>query len=270
MMGRTHATSGAVAFLALMPVLRSAGVEVDGVGVVVCAVTAAGAAMAADLDHHSASAARALGPITGAVARVVGLLSGGHRNGTHSLVGIGVSVLITLGVIWAGRVAVGLMLAFLAAIVLAALRVKLSQITVVHTILCLVAGVALAGLSIWSQVPTAALPWAVGIGMATHIAGDCLTEEGCPLLWPLGWRVSLLNLTTDGWVERLLIGPVLGLLSVVLIWNLTDPAVLGQQVEQVQAGLPGQLPTMLQIFGDSARTGITAIRDAWTEVWSAG
>lgn len=222
MMGRTHATSGAVAFLALVPPLRALGVDLGGAGVAAGAIAAAGAAMLPDLDHPQASIARALGPVTGLLARLTAAVSGGHRQGTHSLIGIAVAVALSCGMALIGGIAVGLELSFLAALALAALRVKFSKITVLHTIVCLAAGVVLTGLSIWNQVPPAVLPIAVGIGAAAHIAGDCLTEEGCPLLWPARWRVSLLPLSTHGLIERLVVGPALGVIAIVLVWQLSD------------------------------------------------
>ena len=55
------------------------------------------------------------------------------------------------------------------------------------------------------------LPAAVAVGVLAHIAGDMLTKEGCPLLYPF-WkkRFHVLSLTTEGPVERLFVGPALG------------------------------------------------------------
>lgn len=233
-MGRTHATSGAVAFLALVPPLRAAGVDLSGFGVAVGAVAAAGGAMLPDLDYPSASVAHAAGPFTGGIAALVGWLSGGHRHGTHSLAGIAAVVLAGCGLAWAGGIIAGLGLAFLAAIMLAALRLQLSRATCLHTLLCLAVGVALTALTVGDQIPTGMLPWALGIGAAAHVAGDCLTTQGCPLLWPAGWRLSLLNLSTHGPVERFLVGPALGVVAVILAWHLTDTAALTHHLDSIQ------------------------------------
>ena len=88
MLGRTHALSGADAVLALTPLLRDHGVTVDAWAVPVAAVTAAGAAVLPDFDHADATPARSLGPLTAGLAWCVGLVSGGHRNGTHSFLGL--------------------------------------------------------------------------------------------------------------------------------------------------------------------------------------
>lgn len=226
MMGRTHATSGAVAFLLLVPPLRWAGLDFEGVGVAVGALAAAGAAMLPDLDHPQATIAQALGPMTGLLARATAWLSGGHRHGTHSVLGVLAATTLSVVMMLIGGVAVGLESAFLAALALAAMQVKFSRVTLVHTALCLAAGVVVTSLSVWQQIPDPVLPLAVGIGGAAHIAGDCLTEEGCPLLWPMPWRVSLLHLKTEGLVERFVVGPLLGLSAAILIWKLSDQSAL--------------------------------------------
>lgn len=60
-------------------------------------------------------------------------------------------------------------------------------------------------------------------GIAAHIAGDCLTRDGCPLLWPLtSRRFHLLSIRTDSPTERLLIGPAFMLVALWLAWRLVD------------------------------------------------
>lgn len=222
-MGRTHATSGAVAFLVLVPAAGAAGFDVSGLAVATGAVAAAGAAMLPDLDHPQASVSQALGPLTRLMARGVSVVSGGHRCGTHSLLGVAVVAGVGVVVYRAGGIWLGLWLAFLAAITLAALRVRLSRVTVVHTVACLIVGAALASLSVWGAVPLRLVPWAVAVGAAVHVAGDCLTREGCPLLWPVSSRrVAVLQLRTEGPVERWVIGPGLAVVAVVSIWQLAD------------------------------------------------
>lgn len=235
MMGRTHATSGAVAFLLLVPPLRAMGVDLGGVGVGVGAVAAAGAAMIPDLDHPRASIARALGPVTGLLARITAKISGGHRHGTHSLIGLVITVALSVGVALVGGIAVGLELSFLAALASAAIQFKLTKSVVLHTVMCLIAGIVLTGLSIWHDIPVTVLPIAVGIGVAAHIAGDCLTEEGCPLLWPVRWRLSILPLRTEGVVERFVVGPGLAVVAAVLVWQLSDQTALTPFTEAFRA-----------------------------------
>ncbi|GAB2733115.1 metal-dependent hydrolase [Nocardioides pakistanensis] len=217
MMGRTHATSGAVAYLAALPVLTHYGVDVDPIAVVAGTVAAAGAAMLPDFDHQHATIAQALGPFTKALAQIIGAVSGGHRNGTHSLLGLGAFVYLSYWIGEAGGIALGLWLAFLFAVATAALRLEMTRATSLHYLISGVGGVALVSTSAFAHFPVDVIPWAVGIGVAAHIAGDMLTKEGCPLLWPISrQRFKVLMLTTEGFTERTIIGPGLGLLAVVL------------------------------------------------------
>jgi membrane-bound metal-dependent hydrolase YbcI (DUF457 family) len=217
MMGRTHATSGAVAYLTVLPVLTQAGVDVDPIAVIVGTVAAAGAAMLPDFDHQHATIAQALGPLSKALARIIGVVSGGHRTGTHSLLGLSAFVWVSL---WLGRlggIALGLWLAFLFAVATAALRLQMTRATSLHYVISALGGVALVSTSAIARFPTDVIPWAVGIGVAAHITGDMLTKGGCPLFWPF-WRhrFNVLRLTTEGFTERAIVGPVLGLVAIVL------------------------------------------------------
>jgi hypothetical protein len=67
---------------------------------------------------------------------------------------------------------------------------------------------------------------AVAVGMFVHCLGDSLTRAGCPWLWPLPIRGEtwyeirlprLLRFRTGGWVENLLIVPVLVVAGVLLL-----------------------------------------------------
>lgn len=92
MMGRTHALTGAAAFTAAaIPTGRV--VPLHPAEIVLGAVVTAGAAVLPDLDHPGAGVSRTFGPFTRAAARLVGWVSGGHRNGTHSLAGVAVAAL---------------------------------------------------------------------------------------------------------------------------------------------------------------------------------
>lgn len=103
MMGRTHAASGAAAFLALTPVLSWAGVDATTPTITVGMVAAAGAAMLPDLDHPQATISRALGPITRILSAATEAVSGGHRQATHSVLGVLVFTAFTWVLTLAGR-----------------------------------------------------------------------------------------------------------------------------------------------------------------------
>lgn len=218
-MGRTHATSGAVAYLAVAPLLPSwLGVHPGPVGLAVGTVAAAGAAMLPDLDHQHATVAQSLGPITKAAATVVGAVSGGHRNGTHSLLGLVAFTAAGWGLASLGGWALGAFLGFLLAIASAALHVEMAKMTIAHTVVCITGAIGLLVLAGTDRFPPLVVAPAVAIGTAAHIAGDMLTKEGCPLGWPLlRTRLKVWTLTTDGPVERLVVGPALGVAALVLL-----------------------------------------------------
>ena len=83
MLGHDHALSGALAFVAVAPLL-----PVSGTQLAVAATLTAGAGILPDLDEPGSTIARTFGFLTGAFAWIVHRLSGGHRKGTHSLLGL--------------------------------------------------------------------------------------------------------------------------------------------------------------------------------------
>lgn len=247
MMGRSHALSGWCAGLAVAPLIGLTSVA----EVVPFAAATAGYALVPDLDHPGASASRLLGPVTrmvsGAVRGFSGVLyrltkgprdeesTGKHRHATHTLVAA-----ILLGMLaaslgdrgkWAvlGVAVTGLVLAADALgdwIVLAVLAAAGWS----------VAGTPLPGTSTTDAVHAAVQTgltqiggWigvAVGLGMFVHCLGDSLTRSGCPWLWPLPIRGETwyelrlprpLRFSTDSWVERLVIAPLLLVAGVLLL-----------------------------------------------------
>lgn len=236
MMGRTHATSGAVAWMAAAPLMPTLlDVTPGPVGLAVGLVAAAGAAMLPDFDHHHATIAQSLGPVTKVIAAGVGAISGGHRNGTHSVLGLAVFTATAFGLATLGGWPLGIFLGFLFAIAAAALRVEMAKATIAHTIICVAAAVALLLLAGNDVFPPLVVAPAVAVGVAAHIVGDMLTKEGCPLAWPVSkLRLKVLTLTTDGPVERLVIGPALGVAALVLLaiqTGLLEPGGLTRLVE---------------------------------------
>src|SRR5207247_9469312 len=89
-----HAVSGARPCAALAPL-----VPVSGTQLAVAAVLTAGAGILPDLDEPGSTIARTFGFLTGTFAWIVHRISGGHRKGTHSLLGVG---LLTIAALWAG------------------------------------------------------------------------------------------------------------------------------------------------------------------------
>ena len=107
MMGPSHAACGAAAWVALtgtytvhladttLPVGLGL-MPVGDPGVITGALICAGAALLPDMDHPGGTVARSLPPLSTWLARGVSRLGGGHRRGTHSLVGLLVVVVLAL------------------------------------------------------------------------------------------------------------------------------------------------------------------------------
>lgn len=232
MMGRTHALTGLVAGLALTQ-LDPGLTAFDTI--TVAAVTA-GAALFPDLDHPQSIAANAAGPITRIPAAAITTVSGGHRHGTHSIIGI-VAVGALTGLVTvaastaAGAVVLGLWVAFLAALGSAAVMGRSRAGMIGHLTAFLLIGGLAASSAALTPPPPILLILATMTGAATHIAGDLLTDEGCPLLWPAPPRLALGLVTTDGLVERLLIGPAAFLAAAALAYPQLSPTLLPETVD---------------------------------------
>lgn len=192
-MGHGHAVMGAAGWVALTaPAPYGFGIgSMEPAHIVAGAVVTAGAALLPDADHHNGTIAHSLPPISKAITRFVGQVSGGHRHATHSLFG----ALVVFALAWA----------------LASLRIDLRwgiaddfQIGAWVLIVLMVSFAAKAlhlirgwrtAWSISITVATAAvyfapeqlwwLPLSVGYGAFLHVLGDWLTTQGSPWLWPL-------------------------------------------------------------------------------------
>jgi membrane-bound metal-dependent hydrolase YbcI (DUF457 family) len=194
MMGGHHAACGAAAWVAVTATspLTFGWYPVSHAGVATGALMCAGAALLPDADHHDGTIANSLPPVSHWVCRGVAAVSGGHRHGTHSILGVGVLTGIawllghwrlhtdTFGVIDVGA---GVLAVLLASYALKALRLVRGRA------LPWVASLALACLvAVFSPNHWTWLPLAVGLGCAVHVLGDLLTTDGVPLLWPVRRR----------------------------------------------------------------------------------
>jgi membrane-bound metal-dependent hydrolase YbcI (DUF457 family) len=187
-------------------------------------VAVGGFAMLPDLDTggvtarrgfprlHGSTVALMWGPLTSLLAELLGRLFGGHRNGSHSILGIAGTAVVTgaLSSTYAGRLfllalAIGLALEALAF----AIPGTLEELWPVNLLVSFGAAWWLLG------VPGAAddrfpqwLTAAVLVGSATHVIGDMLTVGGIPPLWPVSrTRVSLRLFRTGSVWERRLVAP---------------------------------------------------------------
>jgi membrane-bound metal-dependent hydrolase YbcI (DUF457 family) len=240
MLGHDHALSGALAFAAVAPLL-----PVGGIQLAVAATLTAGAGVLPDLDEPGSTIARTFGFLTGTFAWIVNRISGGHRKGTHSLLGIG---LLTIAALWAGSLQRGaaaslqhgeqwlyLLPAGLIMALLFSAGLRALYIGGHHGDLF---GIALAVLVLWQgwdlvevtawHVPVLAV--CVALGMVAHVAGDMLTHDGCPLLYPLsryefGLLPEPIRITTNKLAERWVISPLLLVGLAYFIYRDAAPAV---------------------------------------------
>lgn len=217
MKGTTHAISGVVTGLAAGSlVLHDAPAPLA----LLTGLTAA-YALAPDLDACHATEARSLGFVTEALAWCVRKISGGHRHGTHSLIGVaaftGAAWLACLyRHDWPGRIALFLILAAGFCAALDALRVGGHAGNL--------AALAGAAAMTWTGYGLALVPLAAALGAGTHIAGDCATRAGCPLAWPFSMRECHLTprplrFTTGKLAEHVIITPALCVALAVLAWH---------------------------------------------------
>lgn len=228
MMGPSHAACGAAAWVALTAdytiTLAGAAVPVGfgllpvgDAGVLTGALICAGAALLPDIDHSGGTVSRSLPPFSRWLARLVVGLAGGHRRGTHSLIGLGVFVLLAWlsqnvsipvgdalrwgalgpapdagpssareaaasslpGEVWPLAALLSVLLIAFAVKVLAFVPDRLSHANwAVGILLGTVVALHPPAHDLW-------FVYAVGLGCAVHMLGDMVTTQGIHLLWPL-------------------------------------------------------------------------------------
>jgi membrane-bound metal-dependent hydrolase YbcI (DUF457 family) len=248
MLGRDHALSGAVVFAALAPSLHVTAAHL-ATGVVLTA----GAGVLPDIDHPDSTISRSFGFLTEWFAWLVDRLSGGHRHGTHSLVGI---VVFTAGAYGAGLfqlsgpkalasghpafswhiVPATLIIALLYSSALRALRIGGHYgdlLGIAGALATCFTGADLIQLPVGSwHAPLLAI--ATALGCAAHIAGDELTHGGCPLFWPVSMHEfhllpRPLQITTAKLCETWIVFPLLIIGLGVAVWHATGhPLVIPQ------------------------------------------
>lgn len=252
MMGPAHSLSGAAAWLGVGAAAHAAGQPMPWPVLVVGALICAGAALAPDLDHKSATISRAFGPLSRVLCGVVDNISyavytatrsrfdarrsGGHRTLTHTwlwavLVGAGMSLLAVQGGRWAvlGILFVHMVLA-IEGLLWRAARVS-------SDVLVWLLGAAAAWIlaEVLDQPGNGAgwlftdpgqeylwLGLPILLGALVHDIGDALTVSGCPILWPIpiaGKRwypvgpPRSLRFRAGSWVELKVLMPVFMLLG---------------------------------------------------------
>lgn len=195
MMGHSHAVSGTLVAggAALVIPLGSLSVPELIAGIVLCT----GAALLPDIDHMNATATKSFGPFTRyLIYPLVHLIFGPHRWGTHSfafalIVGIGTQVAVISRDYLAGKIALVVILS----LVLGPL-VRFMKIRGIWDELACIA--IIGSLIFFTDVDLSIVPIAVMIGAWTHVMGDCMTDRGCPVLWPLSKKKFTLKIFTTG------------------------------------------------------------------------
>lgn len=217
MLGRAHLVVGAAGFIgAVVPLMDAAGYPMSPGEVACGTAVAAGAAMLPDLDHPQATVSRSLGPVSWMASRLVSRIAGGHRNGTHSLlacalVGLGMQALIDVSGenLWAVFAICFLCLSLVT-------RVLLDGHSAITTTILAGLGAA-ACLAVSPSFSWLAV--AVTSGYALHLAGDIVTPEGIPPLWPVSkTRVRFPMVATGGKREQL-VAICCGLLCAWAAWS---------------------------------------------------
>lgn len=208
--------------------------------------------------------------MTGLLSRVVFAVgAGGHRAGTHSLLGVAVAGILTWVAVRAGGVlAVGCVTVLLL-VGAAALGSRLpARALRAVGVAVVAAAVAAAGVAVGAlDVPVAAvvvtdvsqalegvrvglggvqldpapIAIAVALGWFAHCLGDAITHSGVPWLWPVDRDAVRLPLTirTGGLVERVVIHPACVLAVLLVGWHNGTADVLADSL----TGLVGTVPS---------------------------
>jgi membrane-bound metal-dependent hydrolase YbcI (DUF457 family) len=213
MMGTTHAACGVLAFGGATVAIRFGWSDLA-----LGSTLTAGAAMLNDLDHRNASATKSLGPISWLAHWPIHWIFGDHRHGTHSLLFVAIVALGAQSALdhrhdWYAAAGLCLLmaLAWSSGIRLFGIPGRVDDFVSVP-------------ISIWLVYFTdwdlRIVPAALALGALTHIAGDCLTDRGCPLWWPLKatrYNVRMFTTNTAGETVAMVL-VCLGILGV-CVWH---------------------------------------------------
>ncbi|MBC6451596.1 metal-dependent hydrolase [Actinokineospora xionganensis] len=242
--GPTHAMSGLTAWATATALAGDSSLGTLSVkGWCVGAVLCAGAALLPDLDHPESTVSSTFGPVTAAGSKLINAIShgiyqvtrtkrdskrdGGHRGFTHTLVFAILAAITTTAIVQTSQSwALPLLMFFFSGLAVRGIMHKwcprndalwITGTALLLTYACLK----------WTDqasADAAACGVAVGIGCIAHYLGDAITEQGCPILWPVPiafktWYPvappKIMRMRTGGTVEMAIVGP---LLTVVAIW----------------------------------------------------
>jgi membrane-bound metal-dependent hydrolase YbcI (DUF457 family) len=194
MMGANHALTGAAAWVAITasaPVLTTGLLPLGPVGVFTGAIVCAGAALLPDADHHNATIANSVPVVGSVVTKSIGELTGGHRQGLHSLLATFAVLILSLliGFIQMptemfGQVPIGAAIATMALVAFATKALKLTKGS--WLLPWFVGVVTAAAIALFAPTEMNWLPVAITVGFVVHLIGDMMTIGGVPVFWP--WK----------------------------------------------------------------------------------
>ncbi|CAM3701931.1 metal-dependent hydrolase [Nocardiopsis rhodophaea] len=229
MMGHSHALSGVVGWMAIVPVVQGLefyGVRFDlGPGEIIAgSLVCAGAALLPDLDHKSATITTTYGFFTETLSALLNWVFGGHRNGTHSLLFALLMGAMTQALALWSELAVQIFVFLLVGIALQGLGFGMDKNRAAAGI---INALGTAGITLALFTAGTDYSWmgvAVAFGCLLHFIGDIITHMGVPLMWPLSkYRVGQnVGFTTDGPVERKIVTPLLTMAVVLYSFYLFD------------------------------------------------
>ncbi|MBM7050583.1 MULTISPECIES: metal-dependent hydrolase [unclassified Rothia (in: high G+C Gram-positive bacteria)] len=176
MMGYSHSVTAAGAWL----LLHELGITPtqDASTLVVTTLACAGAGMFPDADHKKGTIAHSIPPLTNIAVALIATISGGHRKGTHSILGVLVFWAIAYfaqelsyqGIPWISLILTG----FAGGLALRVFGAPGGWIGAIGL-----------GYLAWTTQSLWLIPWAIFTGCIVHILGDMLTTRGVNILWPL-------------------------------------------------------------------------------------
>lgn len=215
MMGHSHAVSGVAIYAAVtLPLPLGLGLTTGNEpgALLLGALLAGGAALLPDWDHPQATISYSLPPLSNLAAAGISTVSGGHRRGTHSLLGLLIASALAFALAHLvvpisdhpSHLGAGILTGFLTTLAAKALHLFPRNGYLVNWAVGIGAGALVATTGPLSPLK---LTLAVTIGYSAHLLGDAITtgrikpllpfndiEFGLPLLGDTGsWREHLLT-----------------------------------------------------------------------------
>jgi membrane-bound metal-dependent hydrolase YbcI (DUF457 family) len=214
MLAKTHMLVGATSFIAATQIVDTPTTPVQlALGMFV----AAGAAILPDLDTPGATAARSLGPITQIFSLMIKGLAGGHRRGTHSILGFALFALLIFSVC---RIAGD---NTLVRVLLCCIPIGIMSRTITSHVKGWMSVVVMIGASyLVYQETNTSYTWiivALLVGYASHIVADSMTKDRIMLFYPFSKKKLGLGVFTTGSNAEKAFGVLIGCVMIVAFFK---------------------------------------------------